>query len=119
LISNPFYFGMPNMTLQLSSSIPTTNANPSFRPGGMSPPYAPLLFGGGHIPQTNPIVGGWPPLSSGPNPIFNALGWSAQSGGQVTSYILSFNPSSSMTILKSTFIMVNPFLSSGVPSGGS
>jgi hypothetical protein len=57
-VSNPFSFGMPNMTLQLSFSIPKTNANPSFGHAGMAPPYAPVSFGGGHIPQTNPTVGG-------------------------------------------------------------
>jgi hypothetical protein len=49
-VSNPFSFGMPNMMSQLSSSIPMANVNPSFGPGGMAPLYAPLLFGGGHIP---------------------------------------------------------------------
>jgi len=117
-VSNQFCFGIPNMTLQLSSSIPTTNANPSFRPGGMSPPYAPLLFGGGHIPQTNPIVGGFPPFYFGTNPSLNAPRWSAQLGRQVTSYISSFTPSSSMLIPKNTFSMLNPPLSSRVPSRG-
>jgi len=51
LASNPFTFGMPNMMSQLSSLIPTANANPSFGPGGTIPPYAPFSFGGGHIPQ--------------------------------------------------------------------
>jgi hypothetical protein len=32
--SNPFSFGMPDMTSQLSSSISTTNMNPSFGSGG-------------------------------------------------------------------------------------
>jgi len=73
-VSNPFSFGIPNMTSQLSSSIPTANANPSFGPGGMTPLYAPLSFGVCHIPQTNPTVGGWPPLSFGPNPSLNAHG---------------------------------------------
>ena len=50
LVSNPFSFGMPNMTSQLSSSIPMANVNPSFGPVGMAPPYALLSFGGGHIP---------------------------------------------------------------------
>jgi hypothetical protein len=78
--SNPFSFGMPDMTSQLSSSISTTNVNPSFGSGGTTPPYVPFSFGGGHIPQVNPTVGGWNPLSSRPNPSFNALGWSAQPG---------------------------------------
>jgi hypothetical protein len=49
--SNPFSFGMPDMTSQLSSSISTTNVNPSFGSGGTTPPYVPFSFGGGHIPQ--------------------------------------------------------------------
>jgi hypothetical protein len=49
-VSNPFSFGMPNMMSQLSSSIPAANVNPSFGPGGMAPLYAPLSFGGCHIP---------------------------------------------------------------------
>jgi hypothetical protein len=34
-VSNPFSFGMPNMTSQLSSSIPVNNRNPSIGLGGM------------------------------------------------------------------------------------
>jgi hypothetical protein len=68
LASNPFYFGIPNMMLQLSSFVSMANVNPSFGSGGMTPPYVPFLFGGGHIPQANPTVGGWNPLSSRPNP---------------------------------------------------
>jgi hypothetical protein len=94
------------------------NANPSFGSGGMAPLYTPLSFGEGDIPQMNPTVGGLPPFSSGPNPSLNAPRWSAQPGGLVTSYIMSFIPSSSMLIMKNTFIMVNPPLCSGVPSGG-
>jgi hypothetical protein len=90
-VSNPFSFGMPNMTSQLSSSIPVTNANPSFGPGGMAPLHTPLSFGGGHIPQMNPMVGGQPPFSFGSNPSLNAPGWSTQPGGQVTSYIIIFH----------------------------
>jgi hypothetical protein len=60
------------MTSQLSSFITAANVNPSFGPRGMAPPYDPLSFGGGHIPQTNPTVGGWPPFSSGPNRSLNA-----------------------------------------------
>jgi hypothetical protein len=57
-VSNHFYFGIPNVTLQISSYIPTTNGNPSFRPRGMDPPHTTLSFGGGHIPKMNPMVGG-------------------------------------------------------------
>jgi hypothetical protein len=85
--SNPFSFGMPDMTSHLSSSVSMANVNPSFGSGGTTPPYVPFSFGGGHIPQVTPTVGGWNPPSSGPNPSFNAPGWSAQMGGQFTSYI--------------------------------
>jgi hypothetical protein len=112
-VFNPFPFGMSNMTSQLSSSISTTNANPSVGLGGISPPHVHLLFGGGHIPQTNPMIGGQPPFSSGSNPSLNAPRWSAQPGGQVTSYISSFTPYSFMTIMTNTFIKANPPLSSG------
>jgi len=58
-----------------------TNENPSFGSWGTTPPYVPFSFGGGHIPQGAPTVGGWNPPSFRPNPSFNALGWSAQMGG--------------------------------------
>jgi hypothetical protein len=119
LVSNPFSFGMPNMMSQLSSSIPTTNANPSFGPRVMAPPHAPLSFGGGHIPQTNPTVGGQPPFSSRSNPSLNAPRWSTQLSKHVTSHIPSFPPLPSMPILTNSFFMKNPSLSSGVPPRGS
>jgi hypothetical protein len=84
------------------------NMNPSFGSRGMLPAYVPLFFSGGHIPQVTPTVGGWNPLSFGPNPRFNALGWSAQMCGQFTSYIPSTIPSSSTSILTNDFVMVNP-----------
>jgi hypothetical protein len=118
LTSNPFYFGMPNMTSQLSSSVSMTNVNPSFGFWGMTPPYVPFSFGGGHIPQENATVGGWNPPSSKPNPIFSARGWSAQMGRQFTSYIISLIPSSSTPIPMNSFIMENPPLYYRVPSGG-
>jgi hypothetical protein len=117
--SIPFSFGISHMTSQLSSFVSTTNVNPSFGSRGTMPPYFYFSFGGFHIPQVNPIVGGWNPPSSEPSPSFNAPGWSAQMGGQFTSYISSFIPSSSTSILMNAFIMVNPPLSSGVPSRGS
>jgi hypothetical protein len=72
----------------------------------------------GHILQTNPMVGGWNPTSSGPNPSFNALGWNAQMGGQFTSYIPFVIPSSSTPIPKNDFIMVNLPFTFVVSSGG-
>ena len=43
--SNPFSFGMPDMMLQISSFASTTNVNPSFGSGGMTPPYGTFSFG--------------------------------------------------------------------------
>jgi len=117
--SNPFSFGMPNMTLHLSSYVLTSDMNPSFGFGGKMSPYVPFSFGGVHIPQPTPTVGGWNTPSSGPNPNFNAPGWSAQMGSQFTSYIPSFIPSSSTSVLMNTFIMEKPPLSSGVLSRGN
>jgi hypothetical protein len=110
-VSNPFSFGMPNMMSQLSSSIPKTNAIPSFGHGGMTPLHAHVLFDGSHIPQTNHTVGVQPTFSFESNPSLNATGWSTQLGGQATSYILSFPPSSTMSISTNTFVMKNPPLS--------
>jgi hypothetical protein len=85
----------------------------------MAPPHAPLSLGGGHISQMNPTVGGQPPFSFGSNPSLNAPRWSTQPSRQSTSYIPSFPPSSSMSILTNTFFIKNPSLSSEVPPGGS
>jgi hypothetical protein len=117
--TNPFSYGMPDMTSHFSSSVSLSHVNPSFGSGGMMPPYTPFSFGGGHIPQSNPTVGGWNPPSSGPNPSFTFPGSSAQMGGPSTSYISSIIPSSTMSIPMNNFIMVNLPLSSGVSSGGS
>jgi hypothetical protein len=101
--SNPFSFGMPDMTSHLSSSVSSSYVNPSFGSGGMMPPYTPFSFGGGHIPQPTPMVGGWNPPSSGPNPSFTFPGWSAQMGGPSTSYIPSIYPSSTMLVPTTLF----------------
>jgi hypothetical protein len=114
LVSNPFSFGMPNMTLHMSSSILTSNVNTSFGSGGMSPPYNPFPFGGGHIPQSFPMVGGWNPPSSAPNPSYGFQGWNGQMGGVSTSYIHSVYPSSTMHVPMNDFIMENPPQTSGV-----
>jgi hypothetical protein len=78
--SNPFSFGLTDMTLHLSSSVLMSNVNPSFGFGAKTPPYIPFTFVGGHIPQPNPIVGSRNPPSSGTNPSYNPPGWSAQMG---------------------------------------
>jgi hypothetical protein len=64
------------------------------------------------------MVGGWNLPSFEPNPSFNDPGWSAQMGGQFTSYISSIIPSSSIVIPKNYFIMVNVPLTSSDSSGG-
>jgi hypothetical protein len=61
---------MLDMNSHLPSSILTSNVNPSFWSWGKTPPYTPFSFGGGHIPQPTPKVGGWNPPSYGPNPIY-------------------------------------------------
>jgi hypothetical protein len=113
-----FSYGMPNFTSQFSSSIPTSNPNPSIGPGGMDPPHIPLLFGGAHIPQMNPTVGRLHSFHPGSNPSLNVPGWSNQPGGQATAYVLSFTPTSSTLILNNTFGMMNPLLSSVFPPKG-
>jgi hypothetical protein len=83
------------------------------------PPYSPFVFGGGHIPQPTPMVGGWNPPSFGPNPSFTFLGESTQMGGPSTYYILSIYPSSTMSIPMNSFLMADLLLSSDVSSRGS
>jgi hypothetical protein len=117
-ISNPFSFGMPNMTSQLSYSIPVNNTNPSIELGGMDPPHNPLMFGGAHIPQRTHTVGIQPPFYLGSNPSLNDPGWSNQPGRQDASYVLSFTPSSSTLILTNMFGINNPPLSLRFPPGG-
>jgi hypothetical protein len=115
MASSPFSYGMPNFTLQFSSSIPTSSR---IGLGGMAPPHTPFSFGGAHVPQMTPTVGGLPPINPGSNPGPNAFGWSNQPGGQATSYIPSFTPTSSVPIPTNTFGMTNPPLSSGFTPGG-
>jgi hypothetical protein len=119
LVSNPFSFGRPNMTLHKPSSIPTSNFNASFGSGGTSPPYNPFPFGGGHIIQPFPLVGGWNTPSSEPNPSYGFQGWNGKMGGGSTLYILSVYPSSTMPMTMNTFIMENPPQTSGVALGGN
>jgi hypothetical protein len=49
LATNPFSFGISDMTAHLSSSISSSYVNPSFGSKGMMP-HSPFSFGGGHIP---------------------------------------------------------------------
>jgi hypothetical protein len=118
MTSSPFSYGMLNFTSQFSSSIPTSNLNTSIGLGGMAPPHTPFSFGGAHIPQMTPTVGGLPPFHPGSNPGPNAPGWSGQPGGQAVAYGPSFTPTSSTPILTNMFGMMNPPLSSGFTPGG-
>ena len=84
----------------------------------MTPPHTPFSFGGAHIPQTTPIVGGLPPFHPESNPSYNGPRWSNQPGGQATTYDTSFIPTSSILIFTNTFGMTNPHLSSRFTPGG-
>jgi hypothetical protein len=117
--SNPFPFGMSNMTLHISSSMSTSNVNTSFGLGGTFPPYSPFPFGGGHIPQSFPTVGGWNLPSSAPNPLYSFQGWNEQMGGVSTAYISSVYPLSTMHVPTNSFIMENLPPTSGIISGGN
>jgi hypothetical protein len=117
--SNPFSFGMPEMSSYSPSSVSSSYVNPSFGYGGMMHPYSPFSFGGSHIQQPNIMVGGWNTPSYGPNPSFSFPGSSAQMGGPSTYYILSIYPSSAMAVPMNDFIMTELLLSSGVSSRGS
>jgi hypothetical protein len=116
---NPFSYGIPDLTSHLSSSVLSSHVNPSFGFRDMMPPYSPFSFGRGHIPQSNPTIGGWNPPSSGPNHSFTFPGASAQMGGPSTYYISSIHPCSSMPIPTNDFIMENLPLTSSVSFGGS
>jgi hypothetical protein len=67
--SSPFSYGMPNFTSQFSNTIPAVGPNASIGLGGTTPPYTPFLFGGSHIPQTNPNIGGIPAFNPESNPV--------------------------------------------------
>jgi hypothetical protein len=117
--SNNFYLGMQDMSSHLPSFVSSSYVNPSFGSGGMMPPFSPFSFGGGHVPQPNPMVGGWNPPSSRPNPSFTFPGESSQMGGIYSYYIPYICPSSDMLVHINSFLMVDLLLSSSVSSGGS
>jgi hypothetical protein len=79
MASSPFSYGMLNFTSQFSSSILVSSLNTGIGLSNMPPPHTPFSFGGAHVPQTNPIVGGLPPINPRSNPSPNAYGWSNQS----------------------------------------
>jgi hypothetical protein len=107
MASSPFSYGMLKFTSQFSNSIPVAGTNTSIGLGGTNPPHTPFSFGGTHVPQMTPTIGGFPPFR-----------WSNQPGGQATAHIPSFTPTSSVLILTNTFGMMNPPLSSGFTPGG-
>jgi hypothetical protein len=109
---SPFSYGIPNFTSQFSTAILVVGPNAILGLGGTTPPYTPFLFGGSHIPQTNPNLGSVPFLNPGSNP--STAGWNNPAGGQVPPYI----PTSSVSILTNTFGMTNPLQSSRFPLGG-
>jgi hypothetical protein len=114
----PFSYGMPNFTSQFSSSIPTSNHNPSIGLGGMAPPHIPHLFGAANIPQKTPTVGIQPPFHPVSNHSHHVPGWRNQLGEQVVSYDPYFTPTSSTLISTKMFNMKNLPLSSGFPPRG-
>jgi hypothetical protein len=117
MASSPFSYGMPNFTSQFSKSIPIVGPNDIIGLRGTNPPYTPFSFGGTHVPQKTPTVGGTPPFNPESNPV--ASRWSNQPGGQATAHIPYFTPTSSVSIPTNTFGMMNPPLSTGfTPRGG-
>jgi hypothetical protein len=117
MASSPFSYGMPNFTSQFSNSILVAGPNASIGLRGTTPPYTPFSFGGNHVPQMTPTVGGFPPLNLESNRV--ASGWNNQPGRQASAHVPSFTPTSSASILTNTFFMTNPPLSSVfTPVGG-
>jgi hypothetical protein len=117
MASSPFSYGMSNFTSQFSNSIPAAGTNANIGLGGTTPPHTPFSFGGTHVPQTTPTIGGIPPFNPGSNLV--TYGWNNQPGGQAIAYGLSFTPTSYVSILTNTFGMKNTPLSSGfTPKGG-
>jgi hypothetical protein len=117
MASSPFSYSILKFTSQFSNSIPTANTNTSIGIGGTMPPHTLFLFGGTHVPQMNPTIGGFPLVNLGSNPVTSR--WSNQPSGQATTYGLSFTPTSSILIPTNTFGMTNPPLSSRfTPRGG-
>jgi hypothetical protein len=94
----PFSYDIMNSTSQFLTSIPAVGQNTSIRLGGTAPSHTPFSFGGTHVLQMTPIIGGFPPFNPRSNPIPNTSRWSNQIGGQATSYGLSFTPTSSVPI---------------------
>jgi hypothetical protein len=100
MASSPFSYGMPNFTSHFSNSIPTVGLNAIIGLGGTPPPYTLFLFGGSQIPQTTPNMGGFPAFNPRSNP--PTSGWNNQPGGQASTQVPSYNPTSSVQIPTNT-----------------
>jgi hypothetical protein len=116
MASSPFSYGMPNFTSQFSNVIPVVGPNASIGIGGTTLPYTSFSFGGSQIPQMIPNMGGIPAFNPGSNPL--ASGWNNKPGGQASTQVSSYTPTSSVSILTNMFCMRNSPLSSGFKSGG-
>jgi hypothetical protein len=116
MASSPFSYGISNFTLQFLNAIPAASPNANIRLGGTTFPYTPFSFGGSQIPQTIHNMGGITTFNLGSNPL--ASGWNNQPGRQASSQVLSYTPTSSVSIPTNTFCMMNPPLSSKSILGG-
>ena len=107
-ISNPFTFGMTNVSASIPSSILVPSSNPSVGLGCTSSPFTTYQFGGGHIPPSTPFIEGWPPPTPAPHTSVHPI---MGGGGYVnigsTTYIPPFIPSSSTPIPSNVFLMMN------------
>jgi hypothetical protein len=116
MASSPFSYGMLKFTSQFLNSILAAGPNASVGLGGSAPPYTPFSFGGSQIPQLTPNMRGIPTFNPRSNP--PTFGWNSQPGGQASTQVPSYNPTSSAQILTNTFGMMNLPLSSGFQSRG-
>jgi hypothetical protein len=91
---SPFSYGMANLTSEFSNSILVLGLNDIIGLWGTTPPYIYFSFVGSQIPQTNPNMGGFPMFNLGSNP--PPSGWNNQHGGQASSQVPSYNPTSSV-----------------------
>jgi hypothetical protein len=109
MASIPFSYAMLNFTSQFLNAIPTARPNDSIESGDTTPPYTPFSFGGSQIPQMIVNMGGIPSFNLGSNPC--SSGWNNQFGGQASSQVPSYTPTSLVPISTNTFGMKNPPLS--------
>jgi hypothetical protein len=116
MASSPFSYGMLKFTSQFSNGILIVVPNDSIGLGGTTPPYTPFSFGSSQIPQTTPNMGGIHAFNPGSNPL--TFGWNNQLGGQDSTQVSSYTPTSLELILTNMFGMMNPPLSYGFTCGG-